>query len=130
MYGIGLIDSSIFHLGVLMSIDNDTLQAFIAATDRQIEAIQKNTEALQEIKSEARIQTLSLQAQQVSLDEMKKHFTNGFKTELLNKLSATEKNVDDKLDTLDKDMKIQWAIIGGGFLTVAVPIAIAVLKLS
>lgn len=113
-----------------MSIDNDTLEAFIAATDRQIEAIQKNTEALQEIKAEARIQTLSLQAQQVSLEDMKKHFTNGFKTELINKIAATESSMDAKLSTLDKDMKIQWAIIGGGFLTVAVPIAIAVLKLS
>lgn len=113
-----------------MSIDNDTLQAFIAATDRQIEAIQKNTEALQEIKSEARIQTLSLQAQQAALEEMKRHFTNGFRAELISRLSGTEEKVEGKLDALDKDMKVQWAIIGGGFLSVAVPIVIAVLKLT
>jgi cell division GTPase FtsZ len=113
-----------------MSIDSDTLQAFIDATDRQIEAIQKNTEALQEIKAEARIQTLSLQAQQVALEDMKKHFTNGFKAELLNRLAASEEAIDDKLSDLDKDMKVQWAIMGGGFLTVAVPIIIAVLQMS
>ena len=57
-----------------MSIDSDTLRAFIDATDRQIEAIQKNTEALHDIRTEARIQTLSLHSQQASLEDMKKKF--------------------------------------------------------
>lgn len=113
-----------------MSIDSDTLRAFIDATDRQIEAIQKNTEALHDIRTEARIQTLSIHAQQASLDDMKKKFTNGFKTELLEKIDASEEKVDEKLTALDKDMKIQWAIIGGGFLTVVASIIIAAFQLA
>lgn len=113
-----------------MSIDSDTLRAFIDATDRQIEAIQKNTEALHDIRTEARIQTLSLHSQQASLEDMKKKFTNGFKTELLEKIATSDDKVDKKLSTLDRDMKIQWAIIGGGFLSVAIPVIIAVLQMS
>lgn len=113
-----------------MSLDNDTLRAFVEATDRQIEAIQKNTAALHDIRMEARIQTLSLQAQQASLDDMKKKFTNGFKSELLDKIESTEDKVEEKLTALDKDMKIQWAIIGGGFLTVVASIIIAAFQLA
>lgn len=104
----------------------DVMRVFVEVTQRQIDAIKENTEALNKIEAEARIQTHQLEAQQKSIDELKKHFTNGFKTEILNSIGESA----EKMEALDKDMKVQWAILGGGFFSVIAAIVIAALQIA
>jgi hypothetical protein len=104
----------------------DVLRVLVDVTQRQIDAIRDNTEALNKIEAEARIQTHQLQLQQKSLDELKKLFTNGFKTEVLKSIDEN----GDKMDSIDKDLKVQWAIIGGGFLGVIATIVVAALQIA
>jgi hypothetical protein len=85
-----------------------------AAIDRQTSALRENTQELNEIKIEAKLQT-------ASLEEMKKKIGND---EVVEKLEQA----DDKLDTISNEMKVQWAIVGGGFLSVIVTIIAAIYK--
>lgn len=111
-------------------MDEQVMRAYIDAVQRQIDATIDNTKALQKIEAEIRIQTNAVQSQERSIEEMKKHFTNGFKTEILKKIADGEDALDKKMSEIDKDMKVQWAILGGGFFSVVVAIVIAAFQIA
>ena len=91
-----------------------------------LEAIRENTQALQDVKLEAKLQTLALKDNRKMLEDLKDDILSDFKRPIMESLESTE----GKIDALDKDMKIQWAILGGGFLSVVTTIIVAIVQLS
>lgn len=93
-------------------------ELFIEVTKAQVEAIKENTRELQSIKEELRSQSTIYARQEEKLNEINKHFTNGFKSDIVehisetgDKISKTENKMLEKISGLSTNLKIQWTLL-------------------
>lgn len=89
----------------------EDIKLFIKVTEAQIEAVKENTRHLEKIASE-------LESHSETLKKIDGHFTNGFKTDLVDQISTTEEKILEKVSSVANSFKVQWAIIGVGVVPI------------